>query len=184
MTNFLFILVICVGAIGATVTNKLTVFASVMGAAIASVIFIGTGWIGFVLMAAFFFIGTLATSWKKNFKQAIGLAQENKGRRDAGQVVANAGVAGILALFVIFFPAYSSLVLLMIAGSFSSATADTVSSELGSFYAKKFYDILSFSKGQRGLDGIISFEGTLSGMAGSCVIATIYSFAAGLLIST
>jgi uncharacterized protein (TIGR00297 family) len=67
----------------------------------------------------------------------------------------------------------------LIAGSFSSATADTVSSELGSIYGSNFYDVLNFKKGQRGKDGIISWEGLLFGLAGSAVIAIIYACCTG-----
>ena len=63
----------------------------------------------------------------------------------------------------------------MIAAAFSSAAADTVSSELGSVYGSSFYDILSFKTGQRGLDGVISIEGLLFGIAGSVLVAAIYA---------
>ncbi|RYZ30437.1 MAG: DUF92 domain-containing protein [Chitinophagaceae bacterium] len=161
----------------AVLTNRLTVGAALAGGIIGTIIFIGVGWTGIVSMTAFFLMGTLATSWKKKTKQVLGLAQENTGRRTIGQVVANAGAGGLLGLFAIFFPQYSSVWLFLVACAFSSATADTVSSELGSVYGKRFYDILSFSNGQRGLDGMISFEGTILGIAGSCIVAAIYSFA-------
>ena len=63
----------------------------------------------------------------------------------------------------------------MMAAAFSSATADTLSSELGSLYGRKFYNILSFKKDTRGLDGVISVEGTLFGVIGSMLIAVVYS---------
>jgi uncharacterized protein (TIGR00297 family) len=65
------------------------------------------------------------------------------------------------------------------AGAFSSATADTLSSELGTVYGKKFYNILTFQKDKKGLDGVVSFEGTGIGIAGSAVMATIYCLGAG-----
>ena len=163
----------------AVLANKLTICASLTGGITGTIIFIAAGWVGIALMTAFFLMGTLATSWKKNIKQALGLAQENKGRRTAEQVLANAGAAGLLALVAIIFAQHAYLFLFLLACAFSSATADTVSSELGSVYGRKFYDVLSFKKGQRGRDGIISLEGTAFGVLGSVVIAGIYAFHAG-----
>jgi uncharacterized protein (TIGR00297 family) len=176
---FLFIILILAGVAWSVVSNKLTLAAALTGGIIGTVLFTGVGWIGIGLMTAFFLMGTLTTSWKKNIKQSFGLTQENKGRRTTGQVIANAGTGGILGLLSIFFPQHSALFLFLIACAFSSATADTVSSELGSVYGKRFYDILSFRSGQRGLDGVVSFEGTFMGIGGSCVIALMYALAQG-----
>jgi uncharacterized protein (TIGR00297 family) len=93
--------------------------------------------------------------------------------------LANGGVGGLLGLLAWCFPQQKDLFQLMIAAAFSSATADTLSSELGSVYGRKFYDILSFKNDKRGLDGVVSLEGTLFGMAGSLVIAIIYSIGFG-----
>jgi len=179
LSVFFFIALILAGMAWAVLTNKLTFAAALAGGAIGTVIFIGLGWTGISLMTAFFLMGTLATSWKKNMKLAIGLEQENKGRRTVGQVFANAGVGGLLGLLAILFPQSSFDWQFLVACAFSSATADTVSSELGSVYGKRFYDILSFRKGKCGLDGVISFEGTLLGLIGSCIISSIYAISQG-----
>ena len=67
----------------------------------------------------------------------------------------------------------------MIAGSFAAAAADTLSSELGNVYGSRYYNILTFRKDTRGLNGVVSLEGSLLGIAGSVVIAGIYGFAYG-----
>ena len=107
------------------------------------------------------------------------MAQEKGGQRRLGQVLANGGVAGLLGLLSVFFPEQKPAFALMMAGAFSSATADTLSSELGTVYGKKFYNILTFQKDKKGLDGVVSFEGTGIGIAGSAVMATIYCLGAG-----
>jgi uncharacterized protein (TIGR00297 family) len=162
------------GATASVLTKKLTTGAAILGAAIGYLLFLGIGWVGILLMATFFLLGTLATSWKRKGKEQIGIAEANKGRREWSQVFANAGVAGVLALLAYFFPQKNPLYSVMIAAVFSSATADTLSSELGSVYGKKFYNILSFKKDKRGLDGVISLEGTLIGIVGSIVIALLF----------
>ncbi len=71
-------------------------------------------------------------------KQKVGLAEKNKGRRTAGQVIANAGVAAILGILAMFYPAKVNLFRLMTAAAIASAAADTLSSELGNIYGKTF----------------------------------------------
>ena len=159
--------------------HKLTIPAAITGAIIAVSIFAGAGDGGFIMMTMFFLLGTLATAHKVDTKKQIGIAEANKGRRTASQVLANAGVQGLLGLFKVADAQHQSLYLLMIAAAFSSATADTLSSELGSVYGKRFYNILNFKKDLRGLNGVVSLEGTLAGIAGSCIIALLYAIAAG-----
>ena len=167
------------GALISIWTGKLTIAAGLTGIVLGLLIFIGTGWLGLLLMAFFFLLGTLATAWKRSQKETWKIAERNKGRRTASQVLANGGMAGILALLAIINPEKADLLTLMMAGVFSSATADTLSSELGSVYGSRFYNILSFRRDTRGLDGVISVEGTLIGICGSLLVALVTSVGYG-----
>lgn len=171
-------LMLC-GMTFAIVAKKLTVPAAVTGAGVCTIIFTGVGWPGVALMTAFFVVGTFVTSWKKQQKAALGLAQQNSGRRTSSQVLANAGTAGVLALLAHVFPAEAPLCLYLVAAVFSSATADTVSSEIGSVYGKRFYDVLSWKQVPPGGDGVISLEGSFAGLLSSSLMAAIYSLTAG-----
>lgn len=156
-------------------TKKLTLSGAAMGTLAGLLIYKGAGLPGLILLATFFIVGTLATKWQINNKAAIGAAEKNKGRRTAGQVLANAGVAAILGLMGWQSPDKTAIIQVMIAGSFAAATADTLSSELGMIYGRRFFNILTFKKDACGLDGVISIEGTLIGLAGAMLIASIYS---------
>lgn len=177
--HFILMAVLLAGMICSVAMRKLTVSAGIAGGILGMLLFLGAGWTGLALMASFFILATIATSWKRNKKERSGIAEKNKGRRNLGQVLANGGAAALLSLLAIIYPKQSALFQLMIAAAFSSATADTISSELGSLYGKKFYNILSFKKDQMGLDGVISFEGLTFGLAGSFLIALVYAIGFG-----
>ncbi|MEO5999588.1 MAG: DUF92 domain-containing protein [Chitinophagaceae bacterium] len=160
-------------------TGKLTLTAALTGGFIGIFIFKGADFTGIAMMAIFFILGTLATAWKAATKAGLGVAEDNSERRTAGQVLANAGVAGIVGAYIWFLPEQPLIPRLMMAASFSAATADTLSSELGNVYGSRYYNIISLKKDQRGLNGVISVEGTLFGIVGSIIIAAVYSIGFG-----
>lgn len=159
--------------------KKLTVMAALTGGLLAVIIFTGAGFTGIWLLAAFFILGVSATGWKFNIKTKDGLAEKMQGKRNAGQVFANAGVAAILSLLAIYNTADAAMLHLMLAAGFSAATADTLSSELGNIYGRRYYHILSFKKMQRGVNGAVSIQGTVAGIFASAVIALVYALGTG-----
>lgn len=166
----IFLLVVCAAA--AVYRKKLTPAAGVTGILTGTAIYAGGGYPGLLLLALFFILGTVATSWKKEKKLGVKGNAAHESTRTPGQVFANGGVAGILGIGALLLPEHRSLFLLMMAASLSSATADTLSSELGMIYGRRFYHLLTLQPDKRGLDGVVSIEGTLIGIAGSILIAT------------
>jgi uncharacterized protein (TIGR00297 family) len=159
--------------------RKLTIPAVWTGGLLGLLIYLGAGFTGLAMLALFFALGTAASAWKVADKRRLGLAEENKGRRTAGQVVANAGVAGLLGLLSWQHVVAAPLCQLMVAGSFAAATADTLSSELGNVYGRRYYNMLTFRPDERGLNGVVSLEGTLLGLAGSALLALVYCLSYG-----
>jgi uncharacterized protein (TIGR00297 family) len=154
--------------------GKLTDAGAITGGLIGFAVFLGAGFTGLAMLATFFIAGSAASAWKINYKISLGLAEENKGRRTAGQAFANGGVAGILGLLSWRFPAHSGLFNVMLAASLASATSDTLSSELGNIYGTRYYNILTLRSDKRGLNGVVSIEGTVLGTVGSCLIGLLY----------
>jgi uncharacterized protein (TIGR00297 family) len=164
--------------------RKLTLAGAITGAVLAATIFCGTGFPGVSLLACFFILATFATSWRFEKKSKLGLSEKNHGRRNSLQVLANGGIAGLLGLAALLFPQFGHSILIIMAASFSSATADTISSELGSLYGKKFVNILTFRSDRRGEDGVVSREGFLFGVVGSSMIAFAYALSAEFSLAT
>jgi uncharacterized protein (TIGR00297 family) len=160
-------------------TKKLTPAAGLTGGLVAIGIYLGAAFTGIAMLGAFFLLGTLATSWGKRTKETLGAAEDIMNGRTVSQVLANGGVAAICGILAYLVPDHKMLLLLMMAASLSSAAADTLSSELGTLYGKRFYNILTFRKDTRGENGVVSLEGTLLGLAGSVIIAGIHAVAYG-----
>ena len=180
LARFLPLFILLLIAVPASVwTGKLTLPAALVGGAIGILVFAGAGYSGLGMLAAFFILGTAATSWQWEKKARDQLQERNKGKRTTGQVIANGGVAALCGLGAIALPVKASSFHLMMACSLSAATADTLSSELGMTYGTRFYSIRNFGRGTKGQNGVISWEGTALGTAGSFIIAGIYALGFG-----
>lgn len=179
MQYIVVVLFLFIGVVESIRHKKLTVAGAVAGGVIGLLVFVGSGFTGLAMLSAFFLLGTLATSWQRRRKAAAGMAQEKSGQRKLGQVLANGGISGLLGLLSLLFPEHKMVFAFLMAGAFSSAMADTLSSELGTIYGKRFYNIITFRKDGKGLDGVVSLEGTVVGIIGSSLIALIYCLGFG-----
>jgi uncharacterized protein (TIGR00297 family) len=162
--------------------KKLTWPGALAGGVIALCIYAGAGFTGMALLAVFFIMGTGATAFKKEWKEQAGIVAREESTRTAGQVLANGGVAAVLGLSAMFFPEKAFAIQVMLAASLASATADTLSSELGVVYGRRFYNICTFRTDVRGRDGVVSGEGTLAGLAGSGIITLVYALGFGFSV--
>ena len=175
----LVLLILALGMGYAGRARKLTPAGVWTGGAVGIFIFLGAGFTGLAQLALFFALGTAASAWRVADKRRLGLAEKNQGRRTAGQVLANGVVAAGLGLLGWGWPAHAALAQLMLAGSFAAAAADTLASELGNVYGRRYYNVLTFRPGARGENGVVSAEGTLCGVAGSAVVAGAYCLGHG-----
>jgi uncharacterized protein (TIGR00297 family) len=179
LIDWIVLLFICAMVAASIIFRKLTVAGALTGGCLAALLYKGMGITGIVMLGAFFVAGSAVTALGRSKKERLGIAEKNKGQRTAWQVLANGGVAGLAGLLAWLQPEQAVLWQLAAAASLASASADTLSSELGSVYGSSFYNILTFKKDTCGLDGVISLEGTLWGIAGSVLIAAIYTAAYG-----
>lgn len=170
--------------------RKLTLDASFTAAMIGLIVLHSAHLKGVAMLMTFFVLSLFATAHKRTIKKKLHPDNRADKGRNSGQVLANGGIAGLTGLLSSIDPQHRELYLIMMAASIASALADTLSSELGMVYGRRYFNILSLKKDANGLDGVVSIEGLLIGAAGSGIIAFIFSgfnqvslivFAAGIV---
>ncbi|HVS03500.1 MAG TPA: DUF92 domain-containing protein [Thermoanaerobaculia bacterium] len=145
---------------------------AVTGFLLGTLIWVSLGWEGFLLLFAFFVIGTGLTKLGYRRKAAAALAQERGGRRSTRHALANGGVAAAAALFAATTP-FPELFGLALAGALATAAADTAGSEVGQLWGRRTVLITTLRPVPRGTQGAVSVEGTVAGVAAAAAIAAL-----------
>ena len=149
----------------------------VVGAAVA----VGPGWPGYLLLVLYFGLSAAATriGWKR--KRAQGIAEARGGARGVRQVVANGGPPVVFGLLASLFPdGWGAPAAAAFVGSLATATADTVSSEVGKAFGGRVRRLPDLAPVPAGTSGGVSAAGSLAGLSGSLAIAAVAA-AAGLI---
>ena len=149
-----------------------------IAAGVLGTIVFGLGGGGWAVVLLTFFITASALSRLFGAKKA-GVAQnfEKGSRRDAGQVAANGGVAGIMVLCYVlllqFDPDSVILPLLWVgfAASLAGANADTWATELGVLNNRRPVLLTTGRRVPVGTSGAVSLAGTIAALAGSGLVA-------------
>ena len=144
-----------------------------IAAAILGIVIFGLGGLGWTILLLTFFISSSILSRSLPQKKAILSEKFAKGsERDAGQVFANGGIAGVLVLLHLFFP-QQDWPWLGFAGALAAANADTWSTEIGVLSPKLPRMITSGKPVERGTSGGITLIGSLAALGGSLLIAVL-----------
>jgi uncharacterized protein (TIGR00297 family) len=125
-----------------------------------------TAWFGTLII--FFISSSVLSRWRKRDKQQTDSTYEKGSRRDAGQVLANGGIAALLCVghAVLPHPAWWYAFV----GVMATVTADTWATEVGSLSRLEPRFILSLRRVPRGTSGAVSLLGSLAAAAGAFVI--------------
>lgn len=125
-----------------------------------------------ILLVAFFASSSVLSRLFSRRKAHLQAVFSKGGRRDAGQVWANGGVAGALAVLHALFPGELWLWVAYV-GSLAAVNADTWATELGVLNRTPPRLITTLRVVERGTSGGISSTGTLAALGGAGLIALL-----------
>lgn len=135
---------------------------------LATMIFGIGGWKWTLPIFTFFLLSSALSRWRRSQKAAFERMFEKGGTRDAGQVVANGGLAAMLCLAWYASNDERLYVLYLIA--VAVVTADTWGTEIGLLSRSRPRNILTFKEVPPGTSGGISAYGTIAGALGALVV--------------
>jgi len=147
-----------------------------MGALVAFILMYAAGLWAFLPLFAVLLMTMLATRWGAERKSSLGIA-ERSGGRNARQVLANLGAAGLCGLAASVFSRQSAMLIVGAMAVLAEAAADTISSEVGQALPTQPRLILGLDPVPPGTNGAISLEGTFAGCIAASLVAWTASFA-------
>jgi uncharacterized protein (TIGR00297 family) len=124
------------------------------------------------VLLTFFFSSSILSVILKNQKQLVNEKYAKGSRRDAGQVLANGGVAALCVIVGAIFPG-QPVFWWMFCAAFAAANADTWATEIGALSKPQPRLITSFKQVEMGTSGGITLLGSISALAGAGLIAGI-----------
>ena len=128
-------------------------------------------WTWLVILLGFLGTAHKATKWRFEEKASKGLSESNDGHRSWGNVVANGGLPGLVAIIAFILDDHENGVWLFSA-AVSVAAADTFASEIGCL-DDRVRMITTMKKCEPGLNGGFSPNGQLAALVGSTIIAVL-----------
>jgi uncharacterized protein (TIGR00297 family) len=130
-------------------------------------------------LLALFVLTFTATKFGRSKKEQLGVAEDKHGR-NAAQVAANLGVAGLAAAAALSLPSPGLWYAVAVTAALGEATADTLASELGEVLGGQPFMVTTFRRVPAGSDGAVSLAGTLAGICGAVVVVLVAVVALGM----
>ena len=143
-----------------------------MGFLMGAIIYLSWGYKSFLVLLAFFVMGTVATRLGYARKAAMGVAEGRKGARSWREATANTLAAAFFSVLVITTHYEAAFLAAMIA-ALAEAAGDTISSEIGQWLSGRAYMITTLKPVPAGQDGGISLLGTLAGIVASAIVVAV-----------
>lgn len=128
-------------------------------------------WLGAAALLAFFVSSSLLSRLRAKQKAALGFAKG--AARDAGQVVANGGVAAAFFLLAALLSEARFPLLIAALGALAAANADTWATEIGAAFGGRPVRITDGRPAETGESGAVSLPGTVAALLGALLIAVV-----------
>jgi uncharacterized protein (TIGR00297 family) len=143
-----------------------------LGFVLGWLVYLGCGWKSFLILFAFFLLGSLSTRLGYACKAARGLAERRGGARGWREALANVSPGAFFSILAISTRQESACLVALVA-SFAEAAGDTVSSEIGQWLARRTYLLTTFRPVPAGEEGGVSLEGSAAGLAASALLVAL-----------
>jgi uncharacterized protein (TIGR00297 family) len=145
---------------------------AVGGAAIGVIVLACTGFSGWVMLFASFFVAAVSSRMGLKRKSVLGIAEEHGGRRGPGNAIANCGLATSIALLAAFSP-HREAALLAFVAALTAGASDTVASEIGKAWGRRTFLVTRLTPVRPGTPGAVSLEGTAAGLVAALGLAAL-----------
>ena len=163
------------------VSRSVGLSGAVTGALIGTIVFVCTGWSGWLMLIAAFLCAAITSRVGLRRKTLLGIEEERGGRRSAGNAIANTGIAAIAAFIAAVSYAHTGA-LIALTAALTAGASDTIASEMGKAFARRTWSIVPPRPVAPGTPGAMSFEGTAAGLIGAAALAAL-AMALGLIPS-
>jgi uncharacterized protein (TIGR00297 family) len=144
---------------------------AIVGACIGTLIYVTTGWQGWMLLLVTFLAAAVASRLGLRRKTLLGIAEERGGRRGAGNAIANTGLAALAGLLAVASHAGAAAMVGFVA-ALTAGGSDTVASEVGKAVGRRTYMVHTLAAVPPGTPGAMSLEGTAAGLACAFALAS------------
>ena len=169
------ILALILNALLALIASSLrlvTLSGAGIGFILGAAVYMGYGFKSFLLLLAFFAMGSAATKLGYAAKAARGVAERRRGARGWQEAAANVLAAAFFSILVITTHHERAFLLATIAAC-AEAAGDTVASEIGQWLSSQAYLVTTFAAVPAGENGGVSLAGSIAGVLASASIAAL-----------
>ena len=143
---------------------------AIAGAVVGAIIYAGGGAGAWAMLMVTFLAASVTSRFGLARKQQLGIAEERGGRRGAGNVMANCGVAAVAAVAAVTTP-YSWIALAALVAALTAGGSDTVASEIGKAWGRSTFLVTTLERVKPGTPGAMSLEGTAAGLVAAFLLA-------------
>lgn len=162
--------------------RSLSISGAVAATLLGTVVFGLGGLVWAILLMVFFITSSGLSHVFKKKKLALDEKFSKGSQRDAGQVLANGGIAGFFVILHLFYP-HQIFPWLGFAGALAAANADTWATELGVLSSAGAVLITSGKPVEKGTSGGVSFFGTLAAFCGAGLLALAAAFLSTMAVA-
>ena len=152
--------------------QALSLSGALAAALLGTIVFGLGGYAQTAVLLVFFFSSSLLSVIFKKRKKLVNEKFAKGSRRDASQVLANGGIAGLCVILGALFPD-QPVFWWMFCAAFAAANADTWATEIGVLSKFSPRLITNFKLVEMGTSGGITFLGSVSALAGAGLISGI-----------